>query len=166
MHPVEDVGISPWPVDMVEFSADAYAHRKQVDVKQLYNEVPQTAWVSQFELVSLSSSHSWRQDTCEVRTSSRQRAWTLSDPRLSSPARMRKKCCYGQKNFGSTCSSLSPSPTHLSHTTNINRFATLSRIKWEVYFYKEVSSFVHWSRTLLLTMFLHIFVFVYVYVYV
>ena len=26
--------------------ADVYAHRKQVDVRQLYNEVPQTAWVS------------------------------------------------------------------------------------------------------------------------
>ena len=46
----------------------------------------------------------------------------LSDPRLSSPARMRKKCCYDQKNFGSICSSLSPSPIHLSHTTNINPF--------------------------------------------
>ena len=40
-------------------------------------------------------------------------------------------------------SSLSPSPTHLSHTTNI----TLSRIKCErLYFYKEVCSFVHKSR--------------------
>ena len=35
---------------------------------------------------------------------------------------MRKNCCYGQKNFGSISSSLSPSPTHLSHTTNINPF--------------------------------------------
>ena len=40
----------------------------------------------------------------------------------ATPAKMRKKCCYGQKNFGSICSSLSPSPTHLSHTTNINPF--------------------------------------------
>ena len=31
----------------------------------------------------------------------RLRAWALGDPRLSSPAKMRKKCCYGQKNFGS-----------------------------------------------------------------
>ena len=36
-----------------------------------------------------------------------------------------------------------PSPTHLSHITNINPFATLSRIKCERYiFYKEVCSFV------------------------
>ena len=34
MNPVEDFGISPWPVDVVEFGADAYAHKKQVEVKQ------------------------------------------------------------------------------------------------------------------------------------
>ena len=64
----------------------------------------------------------------------------LSDPRLSSPARMRKKCCYGQKNLGSICSSMSPSPTHLSHTKNI----TLSRIKCERYIFikKCVRSFI------------------------
>ena len=39
--------------------------------------------------------------------------------------------------------SLSPSSTHLSHTTNI----TLSRIKCErLYSYKEACSFIHWSR--------------------
>ena len=43
VHLVEDVGISPSPVDVIEFGADAYAHRKQVDDKQLYNQVPQTA---------------------------------------------------------------------------------------------------------------------------
>ena len=56
-------------------------------------------------------------------------------------AKMRKSCCYGQKNLGQY-SCLSPSPTHLSHTTNI----TLSRIKCErLYFYKEGCSFVYWS---------------------
>ena len=70
------------------------------------------------------------------------------DPRLSSPDRVRKKCCYGQKNLGSICSSLFPSPTHLSHTTNINPFATLSRIKWERYiFIKKRVRFVHWSSS-------------------
>ena len=97
------------------------------------------------ESVSCSCSSSWRKDSCRVRTSSGQRAWVLSDPRLSSPAKMRKKRCYGrEKNFGSICGSLSPSPTHLSHITNINPFATLSRIKCDRYiFYKEVCSFVH-----------------------
>ena len=31
-------------MDVVEFGADGYAHRKQVGVKQLYNHVSQTAW--------------------------------------------------------------------------------------------------------------------------
>ena len=61
----------------------------------------------------------------------------------ATPAKMRKKCCYGQKNFGSICSSLSPFPTHLSHTTNINPFENKV---WEIYLYKKVCSFVHWSR--------------------
>ena len=58
----------------------------------------------------------------------------------ATPAKMKKKCCYGQKNFGSIYSSLFPSPTHLSHTTNINPFENKMR---EIYFYKEVCSFVH-----------------------
>ena len=44
-------------------------------------------------------------------------------------------------------SSLSLSPTHLSHITNI----TLSKIKCDrLYFYIEVYSFVHWSSSLCL----------------
>ena len=81
--------------------------------------------------------------------------WALSDPRLSSPARMRKKCCYGQKNFGSICSSLSLSLTYLSHTTNINPFENKV---WEVYFYKEVCSFVHVKSSICLIIFPLIFV--------
>ena len=50
VHPVKDIGTSPWPVDVVEFGADAYAHRKLL-VKELYNQVPQMAWVSQFESI-------------------------------------------------------------------------------------------------------------------
>ena len=66
-----------------------------------------------------------------MKTSSRQRAWVLSDPRLSSPDRMRKKRCYGQKNFGSICSSLSLSPTHLTN----NQHQPFSRIKCERYIF-------------------------------
>ena len=57
----------------------------------------------------------------------------------ATPAKMRKKCCYGrEKNLGQN-NSLSPSPPQLSHTRNI----TLSRIKCERYiFCKEVYSFV------------------------
>ena len=46
----------------------------------------------------------------------------LSGHTVEQPSRMRKKCCYGQRNFGSICGRLSPSPTHLSRTTNINPF--------------------------------------------
>ena len=107
------------------------AHRKQVGVKQLYNQVPQTAWerwssrqgeFSSSCSHSLSPSRSWGQDAI-VRASSRQRAWALRIP-VEQSSRMRKKCCYGQRNLGSICVSLSPSPAHLSHITNINPFET------------------------------------------
>ena len=52
MHPVEDIGISPSPEDVVEFSSDAYGHWKRVGVKQLYNQVSQTVCVSQFQFQS------------------------------------------------------------------------------------------------------------------
>ena len=55
VHPVEDIGISSWPVDVVEFSAYVYAHRKQVGIRQLYNQVPQMVWGSS------SCSCSWSQ---------------------------------------------------------------------------------------------------------
>ena len=77
----------------------------------------------------------------------------------ATPDKMRKKCCYGQKNLGSICGSLSPSPTHFSHTTNINPFENKV---WEIYFYKEVCSSIHWSSSLCLIMF-RIYLF-YVYV--
>ena len=77
------------------------AHRKQVGIKQLYNPVPQTVWVS------------WSQLQLEfelqfeaVRTSSRQRACGPQWPPVEQPSRMRKKCCYSQRNLGSICCSL------------------------------------------------------------
>ena len=144
MHPVEDTGVSPWPVDMVEFGADA--HRKQAGIKQLYNQVPQMAWVSwsprQAEFSSScshssSSSRSWGQDAI-VRVSARQRAWALRTP-VEQPSRMRKKCCYNTEELGVNMWQSVSSSTHLSHITHINPFANKM---WEVYFSKEVCSFV------------------------
>ncbi len=158
VHPVEDIGISPWPVDVVEFGADVYAHWKQVGIRQLYNQVPQTAWVSS------NSSCSWSQLGTKCQSENQladRRLAALSDPQLSSPARTRKKCCYGQNNFWSICSSLSPSPTHLSHTTNINPFENKV---CDVYLYKEVCSFIHWSSSVYLIMFRIYLYYVYVYV--
>ena len=61
----------------------------------------------------------------------------------ATPAKMKKKCCYGRKKNLGQYSSLSLSPAHLPHTTNI----TLSKMKCErLYFYKEVCSFVCWSH--------------------
>ena len=48
-------------------------------------------------------------------------------PGWAVPSRMRMKCCYYHMNMGSICCSLSQSPTHLSHITNINPFTTLSQ---------------------------------------
>ena len=137
VHPVEDVGISPWPVDVVEFGRDAYAHRKQVDVKQLYNQVPQTTWVSSVPVaVGDKMPAEWEPAP--------DRGLGPSGSTVEQPSRMRKKWCYGQKNFGSICSSLFPSPTQLLHTTNINPFITLSRIKCERYIFikKRVRLFI------------------------
>ena len=62
--------------------------------------------------------------------------WALSDPRLSNPAKMRKKYCW--VNIA-----VCPRLQLISHTQPTS---TLSRIKCERYiFYKEVCSFVHWS---------------------
>ena len=105
------------------------AHRKQVDVKQLYNQVPQTVWVS---WSSSCSSRQWEPAP--------DRGLRPSGPLLSSPGEWgRKKCCYSQWNLGSICFSLSPSPSHLSHITNISPFENKV---WEVHFSKEVCSFV------------------------
>ena len=74
--------------------------------------------------------------------------WTLSDPRLSNPAKMRKKYCW--LNIA-VCPCLHSPLTH----RNINPFENKV---WEVYFYKELYPFVHWSSSILLTMFPPIFV--------
>ena len=110
------------------------APRKQVDVKQLYNLVPQTVWVSwsqlQLEFESLFEA---------VRTSSRQRACSPQWPPVEQPSRMRKKCCYSQRNLGSICCSL----FHLQLTSHTQPFRNPFENKvWEVYFSKEVCSFV------------------------
>ena len=69
------------------------------------------------------------------------RAMALCDPQLSNPAKMRKKCCYGQeKNLGQY-RNLSLSPL-ISHTQqNVNAFENKV---WELYIFvkKCVRSFI------------------------
>ena len=119
LHPVEDIGISPWPVDVDEFGADSYAHRKQVMSNSYITRCHRRL---ESVRVPVAVGVSWGQDASVIISSQTEGFAVFGDPRLSSTARMRKKCYYSPKNFGSICSRLSPSPTHLSHTTNINPF--------------------------------------------
>ena len=118
------------------------AHRKQVAVKQLYNQVPQTVWCSwssrqtEFSLScshSSSSSCSWGQDAV-VRASTRQRTWALRTP-VEQRSRMRWKCCYSIEELGVNMLLSVPSPTQPFRKPFVNKV-------WEVYFSKEVRSFV------------------------
>ena len=94
----------------------------------------------QFELVGVSLLEFELQFEA-VRTSSEQRAWALRTPGWA-VYRIRKKCCYSQRNLVSICCSLF-SLQLTSHTQPFhNLFATLSNKVWEVYFSKEVCSFV------------------------
>ena len=109
--------------------------RKQVNVRQLYNQVPQTARASS------SSSCRWSQlgTSCRSESQRQDPQWPTVEqpqPRWRRSAAMVARRTLGQNN------SLSPSPTHLSHTRNIN---PLENKVWEIYFYKEVCSFVPWS---------------------
>ena len=145
MHPVEDIGISPWPVDVVEFGADAYAHRKQVDVRQL---VPQTAWGSSVPLaVGDRMPAEWEPAPDKGLGPLVTHGWAAQPEWGRSAAMVRRNLVQ----YVAVC----PRLQLTSHTQPIS---TLSRIKSERYiFYKEVCSFVHWSSSLLLTMFLHIY---------
>ena len=122
------------------------AHKKHVDVKQLYNPLPQTVWVS------------WSQLQLEfelqfeaVRTSSRQRACGPQWPPVEQSSRMRKKSCYSQRNLVNKLQSV-PSLLHISHTT-------LSQIKCERYIFLKKCV----RSSLLLIMFPHIHVYVQLY---
>ena len=66
-----------------------------------------------------------------------------SGPPVEQLSRMRKKCCYSQRNLGSICCSLFR-PQLTSHTQPFhNPFHNPFENKvWEVYFSKEVCSFV------------------------
>ena len=136
MHPVGDVGISPWPVDVVEFGVDAYAHRKQVGVKQLYNQVPQTAWVSW----SSSCSSSWRKVP----------EWEPVPDRglgsLGPTGAAQPECKRSAAMVRGTWGRYVAVCLHLQLTSHTQETPTLLNKVWEVYLYKEVCSFVNWSH--------------------
>ena len=80
-------------------------------------------------------------------------------PRLSSPARIRKKCCYGQKNLGQYVS-VCPRLQLTSHTQPTS---TLSRIKSERYIFikKCVRSFI---EVVIIVDYVSAYIYIYVYV--
>ena len=185
VYPVEDDGIAPWPVDVVEFGADAYAHRNQVNVKQLYNQVPQTVWVSwsssQFEFSSSCScswssscSCSWRGDIYGVKTSSRQRAWALSDPGWTAQQNEEEVLLWSGELVVNMWLSLSVSNSHLTHNQHQPFRNPFVKKVWEVYFYKEACSFVNWSRqffSAFICMYMsiqhtHTYIYIYIYIYI
>ena len=97
-------GVIYWPSTepSIKRCTSVNKQRKQVDARQLYSYVPQTAWVS--------SGWSWSQLGTRCRIESHD--W-------AAPASMGEKCCCGQKNFGSIYKqsvSVSISPlTHNQH---------------------------------------------------
>ena len=66
--------------------------RKQEDVKKKYNQ--DRDGLCQLELESFGDKVTNWEPAAD------RGLWTFSEPRLSNPAKMTKKCCYGQKNLG------------------------------------------------------------------
>ena len=93
------------------------AHKKQVDVKQLYNWVTQTAWVSYSQLVGV---------RVAVRGSENQLSAEVlgpQDPRLSSPAEWERSAAKDRGTWGQYDEVCFVSNSHLTR----NPFATLSQ---------------------------------------
>ena len=91
------------------------AHKKQVDVKQLYNPVRQTAWVSWSQLqlkLELQFEGVW--------TSSKQRDWALRTPSWAAQQN-EKEVLLKTEELGVNMLQSVQSPTHL------NPFTTLSQ---------------------------------------
>ena len=151
VHPGEDIGILPWPVDVVEFGADAYAHRKQMDFRQLYNQVPQTAWGSSIPSCSQLGDNMpvWESACRQGLRPSVTHSWAAQPEWGRSAAMVRRT--LGQ--YVAVC----PRLQLFSHTQPIS---TLSRIKCERYIFIKKVSVRLLKSSLLRTIFPLIFVYV------
>ena len=134
----------------------AYAHRKQVVERQLYNQVPQTAWVGQpgsqfkFQLQLESVGNKmpeWEPPPDRGLGPSVTHGWA-AQPRWERSTAMVARRTLGQ--YVAVC-------LRLQLTSHTQPTSTLSNKVWEVYFYKEVCSFVHWSSSLCFCLHLHIY---------
>ena len=114
------------------------AHKKQVYVIQLYNPVPQTVWVSWSQLL-LKLELQFK----AVRTSSQQRAWALRTPGWAAQENEKRSAAIVRGTGSQYVAVCSVSYSPLTYIQPFhNPFATLSNKAWEVYFSKEVYSFV------------------------
>ena len=125
MHPVEISEYHLYPLDVVEIGADD--HGKQVGVKQLYKQVPQTVWVSwsqlqlEFELVSSCSLRQWEPAP--------DRGFRPSGPRLSSPAEWGRCAAIVRRTWGqyvAVCSVSNSPVTHNQYQSFRNPFENKS----------------------------------------
>ena len=136
----------------IHLCKSAEEQRKQVGIKQKYNQ--DTDGLSQFELESVGDKMpNWE-------PAADRGLWALNDPLLRNPAKMKKKCCYGQKNLGQFVAVC----LRLQLTSHTQETSTLSRIKRERYVFtkKCVHSFIE-VCILCLIMFLLVYVYVYGY---
>ena len=109
------------------------AHRKQVDDKQLYNQVPQMVWVS---WNSSCSSRQWKPAP--------DRGIGLSGPRLSSPAEWGRSAAIVRGTWSQYVAVCSVSNSPLTHNQYQPFRNPFENKVWEVYFSKELRSFVHY----------------------
>ena len=103
-------------------------------MRQLYNQVPESVRAS-WSPLEIGCQRSENQ----LQTEGLGPQW----PTVEQPSQDARGVLLWSEELGSICSSLSPSPTHLSHMASINPFENKV---WEIYFYKEVCLFIHWGR--------------------
>ena len=69
--------------------------------------------------------------------------WVLSGPRLRNPSQdVKEMLLWSRRELGSILQSVPVSNSSLTH----NKHRPFENKVWEIYFYKEVCSFVCWSR--------------------
>ena len=133
MHLVE---ISPWSVDVVEFGAGAMPTGSRWASNNYITRCHRP--LESVETVPVAVGVSWG---TRCQRENQLADWELVALRTPGWAAQQneEEVLLWSENLGSMSGSLSPSPTHLSHITNINPFANKV---WEVYFSKEVCSFI------------------------
>ena len=124
VHPVEDIKVSPW---RVEFGAIAAPTRS----RWMSNNYI-TGCHRQLQLVGVRIAVQGSENQLQTE------GLGLQDPRLSSPAEWEISAAIVRGTWGQYVAICSITNSPLTH----NPFATLSNKVWEVYFSKEVYSFV------------------------